>query len=77
MFYFTCIDSTLIDYILVMVVNQKSKFEMKHNLSLFLGKIVDDFVNWLFDFLGELKMKSTEESKMAVPKGKRNEEIFV
>lgn len=45
-----------------MVVNQKSKFEMKHNLSLFLGKIVDEFVNWLFDYLAtanELKTKST------------------
>lgn len=45
-----------------MVVNQKSKFEMKHNLSLFLGKIVDEFVNWLFDYLAtanELKAKST------------------
>lgn len=37
-----------------MVINQKNKFEMKHNLSLFLGKIVDDFVNWLFDFLAQL-----------------------
>lgn len=53
-------DSTLIDYILVMVVNQKSKFAMKHDLSLFLGKIVDEFVNWLFDFLAQLKMNVSE-----------------
>ena len=42
-----------------MVVNQKSKFEMKHNLALFLGKIVDDFVNWLFDFLNQLKLDTS------------------
>lgn len=59
------VDSTLIDYIIVMVVNQKSKFEMKHNLSLFLGKIVDEFVNWLFDYLSnanELEAKNTTAS---------------
>lgn len=43
-----------------MVVNQKSKFAMKHDLSLFLGKIVDEFVNWLFDFLAQLKMNVSE-----------------
>lgn len=62
-------DATLIDYIIVMIVNQKSKFEMKHNLSLFLGKIVDEFVNWLFDYLAttsELKVKTASPTAAAV-----------
>ncbi len=52
-----------------MIVNQKSKFEMKHNLSLFLGKIVDEFVNWLFDYLAttsELKVKTASPTAAAV-----------
>ena len=51
-----------------MIVNQKSKFEMKHNLSLFLGKIVDEFVNWLFDYLAttsELKVKTASPTAAA------------
>lgn len=40
-----------------MVVNQKSKYEMKHNLALFLGDIVDKFVNWLFDYLSQINNK--------------------
>lgn len=41
-----------------MVVNQKNKYEMKHNLALFLGKSSDDFVNWLFDYLPQLKLSN-------------------
>ncbi|KAF7488202.1 Zinc finger CCCH domain-containing protein 14 [Sarcoptes scabiei] len=48
-----------------MVVNNKNKYEMKHNLALFLGKISDDFVNWLFEYLFELK--SNDKSKTNFP----------
>lgn len=45
-----------------MVINQKNKYEMKHNLALFLGKISDDFVNWLFEHLSKLKQSSSDNS---------------
>jgi hypothetical protein len=32
---------------MVLVANQKTKYQMKDDLSLFLGKETDDFVNWL------------------------------
>ncbi|KAH9521351.1 hypothetical protein DERF_005016 [Dermatophagoides farinae] len=53
-----CVESSLINYIIVMVINQKNKCEMKHDLSLFLGKICDDFVNWLFEHLSKLKQSN-------------------
>mgnify|MGYP000238693228 CR=1 FL=1 len=44
-----------------MVINQKNKYEMKHNLALFLGKISDDFVNWLFEHLSRLKQQQQQQ----------------
>ncbi|XP_046919390.2 nuclear polyadenosine RNA-binding 2 isoform X1 [Dermatophagoides farinae] len=58
----TELGSSLIDYIIVMVINQKNKYEMKHNLALFLGKISDDFVNWLFEHLSKLKQSNHDSS---------------
>lgn len=34
---------------------------MKHNLALFLGKISDDFVNWLFEHLSRLKQQQQQQ----------------
>ncbi|KAH9422308.1 hypothetical protein DERP_002605 [Dermatophagoides pteronyssinus] len=57
----TNLGGSLIDYIIVMVINQKNKYEMKHNLALFLGKISDDFVNWLFEHLSRLKQQQQQQ----------------
>lgn len=54
-----------------MVVNQKNKYEMKDNLALFLGKSSDDFVNWLFDYLPQLKL--ADNSSVNIKNGSNKE----
>ena len=51
------LDNELPDYIMVMVANKKSRYQMKDDLSLFLGKDTDDFVNWLHDQLKSFQVK--------------------
>lgn len=50
------VDNELSDYIMVMVANQRSRYQMKDDLSLFLGKDTDDFVNWLHDSLKNMQL---------------------
>ncbi|RWS10484.1 zinc finger CCCH domain-containing protein 14-like isoform X4 [Dinothrombium tinctorium] len=45
------------DYIMVMVANQKSRYQMKDDLSLFLGKNTDEFVDWLHESLKTMQAK--------------------
>ncbi|CAG2110987.1 unnamed protein product, partial [Medioppia subpectinata] len=50
------VDNELADYIMVLVANQKSKYQMKDDLSLFLGAETDQFVNWLANTLKRLQL---------------------
>lgn len=45
---------------MVLVANQKSKYQMKDDLSLFLGAATDEFVNWLHTSLKQIQMSATQ-----------------
>lgn len=49
------IDDELPDYVMIMVANKRSKEQMVGDLSLFLGKNTDTFVNWLHQVLEKLQ----------------------
>lgn len=49
------IDDELPDYVMIMVANKRSKEQMTTDLSLFLGKNTDVFVNWLHQVLDKLQ----------------------
>lgn len=49
------IDDELPDYVMIMVANKRSKEQMVGDLSLFLGKNTDVFVNWLHQVLEKLQ----------------------
>lgn len=49
------IDDELPDYVMIMVANKRSKEQMIGDLSLFLGKNTDTFVNWLHQVLDKLQ----------------------
>lgn len=49
------IDDELPDYVMIMVANKRSKEQMIGDLSLFLGKNTDTFVNWLYQVLEKLQ----------------------
>lgn len=49
------IDDELPDYVMIMVANKRSKEQMTGDLSLFLGKNTDTFVNWLHQVLEKLQ----------------------
>lgn len=49
------IDDELPDYVMIMVANKRSKDQMIGDLSLFLGKNTDTFVNWLHQVLDKLQ----------------------
>lgn len=49
------IDDELPDYVMIMVANKRSKEQMVGDLSLFLGKNTDIFVNWLHQVLEKLQ----------------------
>jgi len=53
-----CADNELADYIMVLVANQKTKYQMKDDLSLFLGAETDQFVNWLHTTLKQLQLNA-------------------
>lgn len=50
------LDNELCDYIMVMIANHKTRYQMKDDLSLFLGKDTDHFVDWLHDLLKNMKL---------------------
>ncbi|CAG2176697.1 unnamed protein product, partial [Oppiella nova] len=52
------VDNELADYIMVLVANQKTKYQMKDDLSLFLGAETDQFVNWLHTTLKQLQLNA-------------------
>lgn len=49
------IDDELPDYVMIMVANKRSKSQMMDDLSLFLGKHTESFVNWLHQVLEKLQ----------------------
>ena len=61
------LDDELPDYIMVMLVNQRTKTQMEEDLGLFLNERATDFTNWLHDVLEKLK-------KVTLEKPKRNQE---
>lgn len=48
------VDEELPDYIMVMIVNQKTPQQMKDDLGLFLSDNTESFVRWLQDVLLKL-----------------------
>lgn len=49
------IDDELPDYVMIMVANKRSKEQMVEDLSLFLNKNTEAFVNWLHQVLDKLQ----------------------
>ncbi|KAL3624603.1 hypothetical protein CASFOL_031271 [Castilleja foliolosa] len=45
-------DDTLVEYVIVLLKNGRSKVEAKSELNVFLGDDSDSFVSWLWDHLG-------------------------
>ncbi|CAA0842533.1 RNA binding (RRM/RBD/RNP motifs) family protein [Striga hermonthica] len=45
-------DDTLVEYVIVLLKNGRSKDEAKNELNVFLGDDSDSFVSWLWDHLG-------------------------
>ncbi|XP_037077811.1 serine/arginine repetitive matrix protein 1-like [Pollicipes pollicipes] len=54
------IDEELPDYVMVLVVNKKSKKQMEDDLSLFLLEHTKAFVEWLQEILGRLQAMSVQ-----------------
>lgn len=53
------VDDELPDYIMVMVVNQKTEQQMRDDLGLFLNENTEVFVVWLAQVLEKLKKVTT------------------
>ena len=53
------VDDELPDYIMVMVVNQKTETQMRDDLGLFLNENTEVFVTWLAQVLEKLKKVTT------------------
>lgn len=53
------VDDELPDYIMVMVVNQKTEEQMRDDLGLFLNENTEVFVTWLAQVLEKLKKVTT------------------
>ena len=49
------VDDELPDYVMIMVANKKSKFQMSEDLGLFLNANTDKFTNWLHGLLHKLQ----------------------
>lgn len=49
------IDDELPDYVMIMVANKRSRDQMVEDLSLFLDKNTEVFVNWLHQVLEKLQ----------------------
>ncbi|KAK7098921.1 zinc finger CCCH domain-containing protein 14-like [Littorina saxatilis] len=65
------VDDELPDYIMVMVANKKSQFQMSEDLGLFLGNNTEKFTTWLHSLLQKLQ-SITSDTAAAVP-GKPSE----
>ncbi|GER57405.1 polyadenylate-binding protein 2-A [Striga asiatica] len=66
-------DDTLVEYVIVLLKNGRSKDEAKSELNVFLGDDSDCFVSWLWDHLGSnvsLYVQSQELQTDGVPKTK-------
>ncbi|KAL2511609.1 RNA binding (RRM/RBD/RNP motif) family protein [Abeliophyllum distichum] len=66
-------DDTLVDYVIVLLKNGRSKGEAKNELNVFLGDDSDFFVSWLWDHLGsnlDLYVQPLESHPDEVPKTK-------
>lgn len=61
-------DEELPDYIMVMVANKKSQFQMSEDLGLFLGTNTEKFTTWLHGLLQKLQsITSDSSSAIAAP----------
>ncbi|GMR59540.1 hypothetical protein PMAYCL1PPCAC_29735 [Pristionchus mayeri] len=69
------VDDELPDYIMVMIANKKEKKQMKDDLTLFLSKNTDAFVEWLFDICHRLQSApaAAAEAKPAAAKEVKKE----
>ncbi|CAA0820735.1 RNA binding (RRM/RBD/RNP motifs) family protein [Striga hermonthica] len=66
-------DDTLVEYVIVLLKNGRSKDEAKSELNVFLGDDSDSFVSWLWDHLGSnvsLYVQPQEFQTDGVPKTK-------
>ena len=62
------VDEELPDYIMVMVANKKSQFQMSEDLGLFLGTNTEKFTTWLHGLLQKLQsITSDSSSAIAAP----------
>ena len=57
------VSDELPDYIMVMLVNQRTKTQMEEDLGFFLNERATDFTNWLHDVLEKLKRVTLEKPK--------------
>lgn len=60
-------DNELPDYIMVLVMNKKSKEQMDDDLNLFLGHNTEYFTSWLTDVLEKLNSAAAVNSMSAPP----------
>ena len=66
------LDNELADYIMVLVANQKTKYQMKDDLSLFLNENTVEFVNWLHTSLKQLQINANQSNDYFWPNFDRN-----
>lgn len=68
------VDDELPDYIMVMIANKKTKDQMAHDLSLFLGSSTANFTTWLQGVLDHLQAIASAETKKVKEESIRAEE---
>lgn len=61
-------DEELPDYIMVMISNKRSSFQMKNELSLFLGGHTDKFTDWLHAVLEKLEAYTASNNSSEISK---------
>ncbi|XP_057798002.1 uncharacterized protein LOC131014141 [Salvia miltiorrhiza] len=64
-------DDTLVEYVIVLLKNGRSRDEAKNELDVFLGDDSDSFISWLWDHLGSnlsLYVQAQELEPVGVPK---------
>ncbi|KAF2368954.1 Zinc finger CCCH-type [Trinorchestia longiramus] len=71
----TYVDNELPDYIMVLVVNKKTKEQMDNDLSLFLGHNTEHFTSWLSSVLEKLNSAAVLTSSAPVPPSAPEKEI--
>ena len=60
-------DDELPDYIMVLVVNKKTKEQMDNDLNLFLGHNTEHFTSWLTAVLEQLNNAAAKSTPKALP----------